>query len=162
MFVGVKDMPIDSRGTITLMVLLLLIVFVVIITASMQYIARQSAQTSDEEQAGQALGLADAGVQYISWALRPEGGGKTPDDLQAMSAGQPITQEVKDAEDQIIGAFAAEVLQASANALTVRVEGRDHVRPDICEAVEAEFQKDYTQSAFKLVRWEYLPGGNCD
>ncbi|MEX1997961.1 MAG: PilX N-terminal domain-containing pilus assembly protein [Candidatus Andersenbacteria bacterium] len=157
-----------NRGSIMLLVLILLVVFVIIMTASVRFIARQSTQTANQEQEEQAFEIADAGINYTLWLLDSEGGNFTPEQLEAgPDGGGPPTADtenhlIHNDQSELIGRFSLDFSDADnvAGVLTVRATGKDEIKPDLCQVIEAKVQKD-ANGEYRLYRWDHLVGYPC-
>lgn len=174
-----------SRGTVTLVVLLMLVLFALITIASIQFIARQSHDTTGQEVVGKSFGLADSGVQFILWMIRQDQI-NVPDPLDPDSYPASFVQvnpidyleEVSQREDgkyvkgvieddpsDVVGQFEAKLksINEDRDQLTVTIMGRDYQREIECQTVDVEYKKDTSDPpVFQIVDWEYVYGSKCE
>lgn len=155
----IRRRGIRKAGSVTVMVLVLLVVFIIIGSAIMQYIARQSHQTTDATNRARAFGLADAGVTYAQWLLDGEGGDKLPEELLQSPPEGAINHNVE-AGGKIAGHFSTHFLAAAADTLQLRAVGRDNLRTDLCQVVLADIRQ--TNDGWKTITWDQQAGYPCE
>lgn len=158
--VGLLQTRNKKSGSITLIVLLMLIVFVLIFTASIQFIARQSRELTDQEQEEQAFGLADSGVQYTLWLLSPNGGNRTPTDLQSNPPATLTDHAVHDADGSALGTFTVTLTSADSGSLALTSTGYDAVKTNRCQTITARLQRS-TTGQYKITQWDNHVGYAC-
>jgi len=156
-----------KRGSITLYVLIMMIVFVIITSATIQFVSRQSHQTTDQEQEEQAFALADAGVQYVLWLLTlanpgPPIAGYSPADLTSNEdiTAQLTNHVITDADGVAIGKYSVNVVVEDTSTVHVKSIGRSTGRSDLCQVINATYKKPINDN-FRLTAWDHEVGYNC-
>jgi len=138
-----------------LLVLMMLILFIAIMSATLQYVIRQSHETVDQEQEEQAFNVADSGVSYVQWMLDPTGGQKLPADIVVM------TQMVHDDLGQEIGTFTIDDLWADTNEIIFTSTGRDVELTDRCQVIRVGMKQLEADEQYVLTEWDHLVGYPC-
>lgn len=130
------------RGSITLMVLVFLVSCVIIITASLQFLGRQSHQITDQGQTEKAFDLADSGVEYAVWLLQPKGGGFTAESIAQKMPDTAINHAVTDSSRQgmVLGYFSllvTDLPDPDTGEIKITSVGRSVSRLNDCQIIEA-------------------------
>lgn len=145
------------------MVLAMLLAFIIIFASSIQWIARQSRATVDQEQEEQAFGLADTGVNYTIWLLTPlpRGAGLAPSELLINPPAATENHAITGDDGAVLGFFSIDYLTSDADQITLTSVGWDAIRPDICQAVDATLKR-FANGAFRVTSWHHRLKYDCN
>lgn len=144
-----------QAGSITLWVVVMLVIFAVLLTASLQFITRQSHATIIQEQEEQAFAAAEGGVHQTVWLLNS--GAKTLSDLNTTTvADEPVANSNGD----VVARFTLGFSGIDARGVTVLSTGRDEGQPRVCQIVQARVTR-VDSGGFSITGWEHLVSTNC-
>jgi hypothetical protein len=156
-------------GTITLVILLMLVVFALILGASIQFISRQSHETTNQEVIGKSFGLADTGAQNVLWILRQEwiyfqdegGIDQQVRPVDYLKLGTFAREVRDDGEAEVIGKFEADVTEdQDQDYIKMRIRGQNLNLDAQCQTLDVEYRRD-AGGKFQITDWEYVPGVSC-
>lgn len=146
--------PPRPQGSITLLVLVMFLVFVGIMTASLQFITRQSRQSTHHTQTRQAFAVADAGIEYAQWLLRSDGGNFSPTTLADSPPASATDYPLSDERGALVGTFSLTFTEATLTTLTVTSRGHDATRPDSCEQIVATLTEQ-NPGEYLVTAWDH-------
>lgn len=136
------------RGSTTLWVVVFLVIFSVLLTASLQFINRQSHATIVQEQEDQAFAAAEAGIHHVLWLLNS--GTQT---ISSLTRETIVNEPITNSTDEIVARFSITFSEVTASSVSVTSVGSDATRLDVCQSITADIQTT-SAGGFVVSRWD--------
>ncbi len=144
-----------QRGSTTLWVVVFLVIFAVLLTASLQFVTRQSHATIVQEQEEQAFAAAEAGLHHVLWLLNS--GTETITSLPGKTiVDEPMTNK----EGEVVARFSITFSNATPQGIVVTAVGSDAVRADICQSINADIAAT-PAGGYIFTRWDHILSPVC-
>lgn len=144
-----------QAGSVTLWVVGVLVLFAVLLSASLQFITRQSHATIIQEQEEQAFAAAEGGIHHALWLLNS--GSQTIASLPGIVVDrEPLTNST----GEVVARFSLRFEAPASDRVTVTATGSDEVQPDICQIIRAQIGPA-ASGGYAIADWEHLIEADC-